>query len=220
MTDKDHNNVCHELEQIDPHVGKDTLGVLLAPSGNMLSELKYLGVKVRTWVDNAKKGYLPVHKIFASISTTILKTLQYPLLALSLTRKQCDQLVHPIYETALPKSHICREFPQGLLYASKDVLGLDFPDMYVLQGILKVDYFIKNFNALSSLKGPLLRTNMEWAQMEIGIGRNLFDLDYDTFGEILPDKWIKSLWQSNHEYQISIPSVSLLLDLHRENDVF
>ena len=219
LTVKDHNNVRHELKQYEAHIGRDTLGVLLAPSGAMASELKYLAEKVRVWVSNIKAGCLPPHEIFDSISTTILKTIEYPLLALSLTRAECTKLVAPIFATALPKSKICRNFPRALLYGSKDVLGLDIPDIYILQGIYKLEFFLENYKA-PSLKGPLLRANLEWAQMEIGIGRNLFDLDFSTYGDLLPSSWMKSLWQFTQEYGINIPGASPLLDLHREHDVF
>lgn len=56
--------------------------------------------------------------------------------------------------------------------------------------------------------------------MEIGIERNLFNLDYDTFGKLLPNIWLKKLWQFTSKYQVLIPSVSSMLELRRENNVF
>lgn len=219
LTVKDHNNIRHELKQYDAHIGKDNLGVLLAPSGDMTSEIKHLSTKVQEWVSNVKAGYLPPHEVFDSISTTILKPLEYPLLALSLTKEECNKLVTPIYATALPKAKICRKFSRALVHGSKEVLGLDLPDIYVLQGIFKIAYFLENYQS-SSLQGPLLRANLEWAQMEIGVGRNIFDLDFASFGELLPSTWIKSLWQFIDEYKISFPVHSEFLELHREHDVF
>ena len=32
---------------------------------------------------------------------------------------------------------------------------------------------------------------METAQLEVGVGRNLFQLDFDTYGDLLTDCWIK-----------------------------
>ena len=61
---------------------------------------------------------------------------------------------------------------------------------------------------------------VEWAQMEIGVGRNLFDLDFKTYGHILPPMWIKSLWQFVQEYSIHLLVDYELMDLHRDHDVF
>ena len=73
----------------------------------------------------------------------------------------------------------------------------------------------------NSMSRPLLRSNMEWAMIHIGIGNcSLFDIDYDLFGHLLPRTWISSLWQFAHEYQLQLPSYEHIIKVRRDNDKF
>ena len=56
--------------------------------------------------------------------------------------------------------------------------------------------------------------------IHIGIGRNIFSLDYDLYGDLLPHTWVKNVWAFASKHDITLPSPSSLLDLHRQGDVF
>ena len=57
--------------------------------------------------------------------------------------------------------------------------------------------------------------------IHLGIGnKNLFDVDFNFFGHLLPRTWIKSLWQFAHKYQITMPTYEYNLASRRENDKF
>jgi hypothetical protein len=67
----------------------------------------------------------------------------------------------------------------------------------------------------------LLRTSIEIAKVEVGVGRNLFQLDFTKYEHILTDCWVKETWRFAHENNIEIKdSTTKNLSLHRENDVF
>ena len=54
----------------------------------------------------------------------------------------------------------------------------------------------------------------------MGIGPNLLSLAFKLFGHLLPQSWIKSLWQFASEYNIHIPAQEEHLELRREGDSF
>ena len=54
----------------------------------------------------------------------------------------------------------------------------------------------------------------------MGIGRNIFSLDYDLNDDLLFRYWINHFWNFAHEYGISLPTSPNQLDLHREGDIF
>ena len=85
---------------------------------------------------------------------------------------------------------------------------------------MHIEKFQTHFGT-SSITGKLLQVSMETAQLEVGVGRNLFQLDFDTYGDLLTDCWIKTLWKFCQSNNIT------LLDRHshfptpqQENDVF
>ena len=217
---KDHEDVRKDLKLIDAHVGMETLGMFLAPDGNMKDEIKALKKKVSTWCSQIRSGNIPPQDAFQSISTRIMKTLEYPLCATTFTRSECNNLVKPIHDAAFPKAHICRTIPHAIRYGSIDTLGLGLDDLYVTQGIDKVILYMEEING-TSMTTPLLRANLEWAMIHVGIGeRNIFDLDFDAFGHLLPPTWIRSLWQFIHEYKIELPSHDFMLKKKRDEDKF
>ena len=104
LTVKDHENIRTELELVDATVGKETLGMFLAPDGNMQDQFKALQRKVNSWCTNIRTGSIPPQDAFHSISTNIMKTLEYPLCATTFTREECNKLVKPIHDSTFPKA--------------------------------------------------------------------------------------------------------------------
>ena len=174
-------------------------------------------MKVEHWCNQIKVGHLPAREAWQCVSSTILKILQYPLPELTLSRQECRQLLQPIRGVDLPISKICRKFPHDLLYGSKSTLGLGWDDLYVDQGTSKIEILLEHLYT-DSTTGSLLRLALEWSSIHVGIGRNLFSLDFKLFGHLLPQSWIKSLWQFASEYNIHIPAQEEHLELRREGD--
>ena len=80
----------------------------LAPTGQQEVIINKLIEKARTWAERIRISFLKERDITTAINTTILKTLEYPLLALLLTEKECDDMLRPILHAALPKARYNR----------------------------------------------------------------------------------------------------------------
>ena len=55
-----------------------------------------------------------------------------------------------------------------------------------------------------SITGRLMQVSLEMCQLDVGIGSQLFTLDYDKFHSLTEESWIKQLWKFLHEHKISI----------------
>ena len=64
-------------------------------------------------------SYLSRYFVSIAVNTTIMKSLGYPLAALTLTEKQCDCLMKPIVQASLPKMGIVRNICKKILIWSK-----------------------------------------------------------------------------------------------------
>jgi len=138
---------------------------------------------------------LPPNKLFAGVSSTIIKTLKYLARASTFTQEDCNKLVKPIFDLTLLRCGICRLLPLALRYRARESMGLGFKNLFYTQGIAKLVYFIEE-RRKDSLARPLLQANYEAALINIGIERyKLFDISYDLFHLSLPLIWIKSLWE-------------------------
>ena len=71
------------------------------------------------------------------------------------------------------------------------------------------------------MTGHLLQITLETCILEVGMGRNIFALDYDKFGFLATDSWIKQLWKFCHDHQIKIvDNHTPYPNIQRENDVY
>ena len=60
-----------------------------------------------------------------------MRTLAYPLPALTLTEKEYNKIMKPILDTGLAKTHVCRIFPHSVVYGPKQEKGLGFMNLYI-----------------------------------------------------------------------------------------
>ena len=217
---KDHANVTQQLTTLSPSEGRCTLGVVLAPDGGVTNAVETLRKKADTWAAYIRTGHISWDDAWQALETTILKTLRYPLPALCLTEKQCNHIMDPVLKASLPKSSIARTYPHKVLYGPKEEGGLNNENLYLYQGTSKIATLTEHL-ALNTMTGELLRCSIEAAKVEVGIGRNLFLLDFSIFGELCTDSIVKHIWKFAHEHNIVIEdNVTGNLSLQRENDLF
>ena len=107
LTVKNHEDIREDLDLIDADVGRETLGMFIAPDGTMRDQVKAMKSKVTTWTAHVRTGTIPPRDALRCISSTIMKTLEYPICATTLTRKECNKLVKPIHDAAFPKVRLC-----------------------------------------------------------------------------------------------------------------
>ena len=100
---------------------------------NHKDELKELKDIAKAWADKISLSLLSANETVTAIHATIEKQLTYPLMALTLTREECDEILQPLFRTMLPKMRINRNFspespscPRGSLRTT-DALPVHYP---------------------------------------------------------------------------------------------
>jgi hypothetical protein len=139
------------------------------------------------------------------VSNTIIKYLQYPLIALILIQQEYHDLVVPIYDICLPRSHIYHKSRKDLVYGDSSVLGLGLDDLYINQDVSCVNAYITHLHD-NILTDSLIQSSLERSTIHVGVERNLLSLDYDLHQDLLSRSWINILWWFAWEYRISLPS--------------
>ena len=209
-----------ELRQFEASEASETLGVLLSPDGNDTAAKEALIRKATLWSELIHKGHLKATDVMLAMDTTIVPALQYPLTALTLNEKECTSIMAPILDVALPHSQICRTFPRAVVYGPKALMGLGKTDLYVRQGAMQIG-ILQQYLHTETMTGELLRSNIEIIKIHIGIGSNLFQLDYDRLQRLVPSSLIKHIWHFSNKYNISIQEeVTSDILLRRGNDKY
>lgn len=217
---KDHDDERNTLRSIEPSKGKETLGVILAPDGNNKDLVKELRTKSETWAEYVNTGHLARDDVWRALDCTITATLKYPLQTATLSEEECKYILAPVLKVALPKSHVCSTFPRAVVQGPKSELGFGKTNLYNHSGIAKISLLYEHL-ALQTMTGELLRCSIEAAKVEIGIGRNLFTLDFKKYGCLCTDSTVKYIWKFAFEKGIIIEdNVTSDLQLQRENDLF
>ena len=133
-----------------------TLGVCVAPDGNMKNEFEYLQSVAKEWGEWTRTGHLPKWLAWQSLLMTIMKKLEYPLPAMVFTEKQCAAILWPLLTPALQAMGIQGNFPRDLVHGPVKYQGLGIPNLYVSQGIAHIDWILKYGTAEEHLMGKLI----------------------------------------------------------------
>jgi len=70
----------------------EMLGVWLAPDGNNVRAVQEMRAKSMKWAEKIRTGFLRREDIWRSHNSQIMKSLEYPLLALALSEAKCDRI--------------------------------------------------------------------------------------------------------------------------------
>ena len=156
------------VKRLEPHQAYETLGVYLAPDGNLNEQFQKMKKAATAWVNGLRTGNITKTEVWIALNSTIMQTLIYPLPALRLTRAQCEAILAPILRYCLPALGICRNFTRKLVFLKLDYMGLDIKHLFILQEIARIkDIVFHTFN--DTLTGRLYRASMEHFFLEIGI---------------------------------------------------
>jgi len=98
------------------NVANEALGIQTRPDGKMQDERDYLLQKASQWAETVRSKQLSRSEAWYCVQSTIMKTLEYPLVATSLSRSDVDTIMTPILKAILPKLGIQKKIPHSLLY--------------------------------------------------------------------------------------------------------
>ena len=214
---KDMKGKMSQLQILDPHEAKRMLGVFLAIDGSNNIQHKHMRNIAERWYDQIRAGHLNRYDAWMALTTTVMKTLEYPLLASTLTEKECTSIMAPILTGGLPKMGVSRSMARDLVYAPLKYQGLSINNLYTTQGLEHImailDHMWRNTET-----GKLMRISMEVMKIELGIRGSLFQQDYEVLGHLCEDTWIKHLWKFAFESGIQIDDDVEDFSYAREND--
>ena len=115
-----------ELRQVEPYTAEETLGIFLAPTGDTSWQKEKMRKLSLQWSLDMKQGRLTKNEAWLSLTSTLWRSLDYPLPALNLTKDQCEHIMALAIEYALNAMGFCRHFPRVLVFAPERYFGQVF----------------------------------------------------------------------------------------------
>jgi hypothetical protein len=182
---------------------QETLGVYLAPDGNKQAQFNKMLQKVLLWADNMRTGHIAKKDVWLSLTSTIWRTLCYPLSAVNLMKKQCDKLMSPLLNYALPALGVCRTFPRDLVFAPTKYMGLGIKHIHTVQEITRMIDILQH-SSQNTLLGSLYKTSLSCLIIELGMIAPLHTIPYTTVHPLATTSLIKTTWEFIHQHQIEL----------------
>ena len=200
---RDKTGQRQEVEKLDMDEARTMLGVNLAADGNNRSQVERMMKAATVWQEAIRTGKLHRSDAWTGLRTTIMKTLEYPLAATTLSQQECNKIMAKVLSASLPAGGVWRHMPRSVVHGPVNMTGLGIPDLYVLQGAQHVRNWVSHCTT-NSTTGKLLRHSLEALTIEVGAGRDVWKQDYTKFGALASDSLAKTTWKFLQEGNIEI----------------
>lgn len=145
---------------------------MFSPSGDNSAQLQMLLDKAHRWAEIIKHSGLSRNDVWYSLNTMIIKSLEYSMLASTLSQSDLHAVMSCILKVGLSKSGICRTIAREAVYATNKYFGFDINDLYVTQGIRKLRLLM---NPQTVTTRHLLSTAFDLLCLEAGVGINVLE---------------------------------------------
>jgi hypothetical protein len=220
VTIRDKDGVPQVIQRLNVDKAERTLGVRLAPSGSMKTEFEFRRQKAREWGEAMRSGHLPRHLTWQSLTTCIMKTLEYPLPVTTFTREECTDIIAPVLKEGLSRSGMNRSMPRAVVYGPLRYQGIDLNELYVTQGAEHIFRCLNFGYRRSFLPGALLRATAQQTILEIGLPGEIFQVDACKWGKLATASWVAHTWNFLSQHGFTLRSDLPQLTTRRQKDKF
>jgi hypothetical protein len=192
-----------ELQRVEVNDAQATLGVALAPSGDTSKQAENMVNSAIQWADAMRSGRISKSEVWLAITSTIWRTLTYPLPAINLTREQCEKIMAPILQYGLPNMGVCRNFPRDMVFAPQQYFSLGLQHLYTSQEIYRLKDMIQH-TFRTTCTGQLYRSSLELLYVELGVSMDLHEISYQHMSALATNSLVKSSWYFLSTYDIKL----------------
>jgi hypothetical protein len=195
----------------------EALGIQTRPDGNMKDELRYLKGKITKFCDSIRTKRLKPSEAWYCLNTTIMKTIEYPLMATSISRKEMDKLMSPLLMTILPLAKVQRRLPRKLVYGTLESRGLNIHDPYITQLIFHLQAILRQQYRRTPSR-QLHEENMDLIQLHVGSELPFWQVSFSQYGSLTPAGWMKQTWEALDETPLTLKGCDLGVPSQRQHD--
>ena len=137
--------------------------------GNNRREIEALRAKSEEFADCIRTGFVTKTGAWHALSSTIMKTLEYPMIAINLTKKEWDYIMRPILKHPLPRAGLVRTFPHAICTVlACSYYGFNIMHPYYKQHYLQLQACLGQ-TMRKTITNDLIRANLEQLRLEVGL---------------------------------------------------
>ena len=167
------------------------LGVMLNPTGDFSAQLRALKKKVDNFASRILSPRLNSKDIRTFHRSIYMSSMRYVLAALAVDEEELSSVQSRVLRSLLQQMGIQSTIPTSIRHGPLEMGGLDLYDLRTEVGIEAVKFF-RNAIYSDSENGNMLRLNLQYSQLESGVGELLLE-NPNLHLPYLAPTWILSL---------------------------
>ena len=207
------------LDRLEVSEARETLGVFIAMDGNHNTQTAEFLKIAHRWSNRVRSSCLLRMEAWFSLNLCIMKSLEYLLMAPSLSQKQCETIMQPILNAALPALGFNRWTLRKVVYGPRKYQGIGIQDLWTLQGIVKLWIALAHGDA-HTITGCALRAVLALHTIELGLPGSMIKQNYKKFSHLATSSWLKHLWGFCQGTNIHLEPPTPTMALIREHDEY
>ena len=195
------------------------LGVHLNPMGDFGHHIEVLRKKADGYATRISSSRLTVRDIRIFHRSIYIPAMRYSLAPIAVDEEVLAGVQHRIIKVMLQKMHVNSNLPTSIRHGPLEMGGLGIYDLRTEAGIEAIK-FLRNSIFSGSEPGNLIRINLQYSQLESGVGTPL--LEYPSLHiPYLTPTWVLSVRQflSCHDMSITLTE-SYVPTLRSTSDAF
>ena len=207
------------IQRLEVTEAREALGIMSRPDCSMDDQVEAMKAKVAKWVDGVRTKRINSTNAWYCLNSTIMKTLEYPLMATTLTADETTSIMWPLLQAALPKCRVQKRFPRKLMFGTSRSQGMAVPSLMVTQTVQHVQAIIRHSHR-SSPSHDLHLHNMEAVQCHLGSEIPFWQLPFELYGGLAPEGWMKFTWKQLSQTSLTLRGPLAVVAPKRQRDVF
>ena len=209
------------LTRYNPDHAEETLGLWIAPDANQEAQIRALKEKIMKWSDQIRTRQLSMSLSWLFLTSGMSMSLRYPLTATNLSKKDCQQIMKPFLDLALPAMGLPRSMPHAVLFAPAEYMGYGMLNLWLQQAIDQTQVCLDlGHRTDNNITGHLLRDVTEMIRFELGLPLSPMQYPYATLHLCTTRTKLHTLWEFCSDSGFQLRDGMPPLQPHREGDQF
>lgn len=217
--DDEQPTVLCRKEVSDP--GQDgTLGTFIAMDGNQRAVILHLTNQVNEWADKIRTRQLTTQEGWLSFRTGISMSIRHQLATSRLTQNECKQITRQLKRAILQASGLPTTYPDALVYAPREYLGLGIPNLWHVQATMFADHCLQHASDPGDPTGLLMRSIIQTMRLEMGVSRSPLLYPFSRWNKCTTPTQFFPFWEYASEIGLELRDGLSPIQKAREGDSF
>ncbi len=192
-----------EIEYLPISKAIKTLGSMTCPLGSSVSAIKRMKTLGQEWVDRVLASSLSCRNVWFMVDCQFWPRVGYGICNNIASWDKLEKSMQRVYWQLIARGGVQRSAPVALRQLDRGFYGIGCPHPGVECLIGQITKLLVHYGCKSGL-GIELQVTMELLIMELGLSLQPLQESFATYGKLITNTWIRSVWEKASKFDITI----------------